>query len=401
MNSSLATEYLEQHNTEHDHKNKEIQAKRLISDAKESYILIKSGKSKSENILFSSNIDDVYAQFTMKGEKEEENLKLINIERVPAQFKKVSFYATSGLLSDDSTDDELIEVKTDNSYKCEQEEFEFMSNSSVSDDECSHQNLEVIIPLKEKDLDVNTKDSINIPYLEKPNNKLEFEKNHLEGKHFTSVASSSKSLDASVAINVKPKSINESELVTDKEKLEGLSVINHHDTTKSSIGVQKVVDTFDSSTSETLPSDISIKNIVSTLIVPVENHMAEIARGLIPSEPSLYSMGSDVIQEDVLNCNTIHPKENLQEDELTNRTFHPDENLHEDELNNRTFHPNENLQEGELTNRTFHPDKNLQENEYISRTFYSNQNHETFNSLDNEFTNKVQYKTKVNFYYYI
>ncbi|XP_065643894.1 DNA excision repair protein ERCC-5 isoform X3 [Hydra vulgaris] len=137
MNSSLSEEYLEYLNIEHDTKTKEVQAKRLISNEKESFVFIKTDKSKEKNVLFSTNIEDGYTQFDMKKHKEEA-AKLKNIERVAAQFKKISYQFPNRMLSDDSSDSSESSKETQlnsSGRSFLQENFEFMFNSSISDDE--------------------------------------------------------------------------------------------------------------------------------------------------------------------------------------------------------------------------------------------------------------------------
>nr|XP_047130927.1 DNA excision repair protein ERCC-5 homolog isoform X2 [Hydra vulgaris] len=137
MNNSLSEEYLEYLNIEHDTKTKEVQAKRLISNEKESFVFIKTDKSKEKNVLFTTNIEDGYTQFDMKKHKEEA-VKLKNIERAAAQFKKISYQFPNCMLSDDSSDSSESgkEIQLDSSGRSFlQENFEFMFNSSISDDE--------------------------------------------------------------------------------------------------------------------------------------------------------------------------------------------------------------------------------------------------------------------------
>ena len=139
MNNSMTAQFIEMLDVDKSkYIGKYIEGKRYISNEKQGYVLIKNVKSKQENILFHTTLDDEYARFKER-ELTGSNADLFQkLEREPAKFQVLAEKnASRKRLKSDSSDDG-IGIKISKSGAIEgaipKDEVEFMSSSSSSEE---------------------------------------------------------------------------------------------------------------------------------------------------------------------------------------------------------------------------------------------------------------------------
>ena len=151
MNCSMAAQFIEMFDVDKNkYMGKHIEGKRYISNEKQGYVLIKNVKSKGENVLFHTTLDDEYSQFKEQ-EQTGSNADLFQkLEREPAKFQVlVEKNASRKRLMSDSSDDgigikiPIGETVGKESVETAKDVVEFMSSSSCSEGSDGESSLQV------------------------------------------------------------------------------------------------------------------------------------------------------------------------------------------------------------------------------------------------------------------
>lgn len=137
MNDSMTTDFLDQINyKKFEPRNHSLELKKVRSDSKKGLFYIKQAKSKDENILFCSDLDNVYARF-----KQRENIEkgtFHKLERVPAKFESINTNdpsikeSVNQALNESDDDDSSVRIKTP---KHSSFSVDILSDNSTSDEE--------------------------------------------------------------------------------------------------------------------------------------------------------------------------------------------------------------------------------------------------------------------------
>ncbi|XP_057301227.1 DNA excision repair protein ERCC-5 homolog isoform X2 [Hydractinia symbiolongicarpus] len=303
MTNTLSDQFLEIHkdiNFKSDQSY--IESKRIASDSKASYIFIKAFKSKEENVLFNTNLEDDYHRFKeLDEESNEQSSHYRRLQRVPAKFEVLKSLQPVGLkfLSDGSSDEENVTSttqaenvnhgSTSSAEKQKQDDVEYMSTDSDDSDFAEtatnpesvviNNVLPVLINKKKKIEIIEMKDS-SMAELNLPNNfesKKDFKGEKTTDK--TTITFDSKILpDSSNKPNDEPAVVSQEEMLS---PISPLSKVIDVDADSSKLlpmqqsATQEGVDSEEREILPTSSSEITQHNKETSFVQQFSNTVAE------------------------------------------------------------------------------------------------------------------------------